>query len=172
LEVATNDGVDKHARLLLSVTRGCVNDERLDDNRPFPVRRRVQRRYRLVIRQPVVPAHHAEANDVALVVEDLEAFGAVGGRQARDNADLPDGADVAVAVDDVAALDEVLVRLWVVEAPHDWPDGGDRGGDLLRQGRAALVRPHRVGVVPRDGVRHRRGGARYRAPTRLRLLLA
>jgi hypothetical protein len=29
-----------------------------------------------------------------------------------------------------------------------------------------------VGVVPRDGVRHRRGGARYRAPTRLRLLLA
>ncbi|PON94339.1 hypothetical protein TorRG33x02_098130, partial [Trema orientale] len=73
---------------------------------------------------------------VALVVEDLEALGAVVRREAGDDLDLAEGPDVAVADDDVAALDEVLVGLGVVEPPDDRPDGGDGGGDLLDHGGA------------------------------------
>ncbi|CAL5346535.1 unnamed protein product [Camellia sinensis] len=79
------------------------------------------------------------------------------GGEAGDDVDLPDGADVAVAVDEVAALDEVLVRLWVVEAADDGPDGGDGSGDVVDGGGAALVGTHGVSVVARDGVRHRSG---------------
>lgn len=74
---------------------------------------------RLVVSQAVVPADNAEADDVALVVEDLEALGAPAGGEAGDDVDLAEGAHVAVSDDDVAALDEVLVGLRVVEAPHD-----------------------------------------------------
>lgn len=74
---------------------------------------------RLVVSQAVVPADNAEADDVALVVEDLEALGAPAGGEAGDDVDLAEGAHVAVSDDDVAALDEVLVGLGVVEAPHD-----------------------------------------------------
>lgn len=61
--------------------------------------------------------------------------------------DLSEGADVAVPDDEVAALDEVLVGLWVVEAADDGPHQGDRSGDALRDGGAALVRADGVDVV-------------------------
>ena len=66
--------------------------------------------------------------------------------------DLPEGADIAVANDDVAALDKVLVRLGVVEAADDRPHGGDRSADLLHDGGAALVGPDDVGVLARHSV--------------------
>ena len=47
----------------------------------------------------------------------------------------------------MAALDEVLVGLRVVEAAHDGPDGGHGGGDLLDHGGAALVGAHLVSMV-------------------------
>ncbi|KAL6998452.1 hypothetical protein U1Q18_008579 [Sarracenia purpurea var. burkii] len=116
-------------------------------------------RHRPVIREPVVATDDAEADDVPLVVEDLEALGAVRGGEAGDEVDFPNGADSAVAVDEVAALDEVLVRLWVVEAADDGPDGGDWSGDLLHRGGAALGGANGVGVVTAYGIWHR-GGAR------------
>ncbi|KAA8517459.1 hypothetical protein F0562_017752 [Nyssa sinensis] len=106
----------------------------------------------------MVPAHDTEAYDVVVVVQDFKAFGAVGGREAGNDVDLAEGAYVAVPADDLAALDEVLVRLWVVEAANDGPNGGDWGRDLLDHGGAALVGSHDVRVVASHGVWHR-GGA-------------
>lgn len=113
---------------------------------------------RAVVGQAMVPANYAETDNVPLFIEDLEAFGAPCRGEAGDDVDFPEGADVAVATDEVAALHEVFVGLGVVEAAHDGPHGGDGGGDLLRHGGAALVGGHRVGVVSRDRVRHRREG--------------
>lgn len=71
--------------------------------------------------------------------------------------DFPESADVAVADDDMAALEEVFVGLGVIEAADDGPDHGDGGGDGLDDGGAALVGAHGVGVVVvgvvRDGDR-------------------
>ena len=112
-----------------------------------------------VIFEAVVPTDDAEADDMALVVEDLEALGAGLGVEAGDDVDLPEGTDGDGDVDDVAALDEVLVGLGVVEAADHGPHSGDRGGNLLDRGGAALVGANIVSVLTRDGVRHR-GGAR------------
>lgn len=106
---------------------------------------------RAVIVEPMVPADDAEADDVSLVVEDLEALGAGPRGEAGDHVDLSESADVAVSDYDLAALEEVLVGLGVVEAADDGPDGGDGGGDGLGHRGAALVGAHRVGVVV-DGV--------------------
>ena len=147
MEVAAEDGVDEDARVLGGVAGGDVNDVGLDDDGAGGGAG-VKSGDRAVVEEAVVAADHAEADNVALVVEDVEALGADGGGEAGDDVDLAEGPDVAVAEDDVAALDEVLVGLRVVEAPHDGPDGGDRGGDLLDHGGAALLRGHHVGVVP------------------------
>lgn len=65
-----------------------------------------------------------------LVVENLEPLGAGGGGKAGDDGDLPDAADAAVAAH-VAALDEVLVGLGVVEAAHKRPHDACRSVDFL-----------------------------------------
>ncbi|KAA8517726.1 hypothetical protein F0562_015215 [Nyssa sinensis] len=107
----------------------------------------MERRDGSVIREPVFPSDDTEADDVVLVVEDLEALGAVFCREAGNDVNLAESADVAVPDDDVAALDEVLVGLWIVEAADDGPHCSDRGGDLLDGGCAALVGAHREGGV-------------------------
>lgn len=106
----------------------------------------------------MIPADHAEADDVALIVQDLQSLGAAHRRQAGDDADLSQGAHVAVSEGDVAALDKVLVRLWVVEAADHGPYGGDGGGDLLRDGGAALIGANGVCVVACHVVRDLGGG--------------
>ena len=70
LQVAPYDRVNEQASLFLSVTDGYVNDVRFDDNCPA-VTVTVKRRHRPVIPQTVVTANNAEADDVALVVQDL-----------------------------------------------------------------------------------------------------
>ena len=63
-----------------------------------------------------------------------------------------EGADVtAVAVNDVATLDKVLVGLRVIETPDDGPDGGDRRVDGLDHDGSALVGMH-VRVVTCRGI--------------------
>ena len=106
-----------------------------------------------VVREAVLTADDAEADDVALIVEDLESLGAVIRRKAGDDLDLAESAYVAVADDDVTALDEVLVSLGIVESPDDRPDRGDRCGDLLDHSGARLVRSNLVRVVTRHSLR-------------------
>ena len=106
-----------------------------------------------VVAEAVIPADDAEAEDVAVVVEDLEALGAGGGREARHDGDLADAAHGgAVAGPEVARLDEVLVPLRRGEPAHDGPHGGQRRVHALRHQRRArrprrsprerVVRPH------------------------------
>jgi hypothetical protein len=99
----------------------------------------------------VVPTNDTKADDVLLLVENLEALGAACSGEAGDDVDLPETADFAVADEEVAALDEVLVCLRVVEAADDGPDGGDGGGDVFHHGGATLVGAHRVCVVEGHG---------------------
>lgn len=54
----------------------------------------------------------------------------------------------------MAALYKVFIRLWVVEAADDGPDGGDWGVDLLDDGGAALVLSCWMDVVSGNGVRN------------------
>ncbi|BAT84031.1 uncharacterized protein HKW66_Vig0115240 [Vigna angularis] len=161
LEVAAEDGIDEHARVVGGVAGWDIHDVGLDDDGARGGAR-VEGCDGAVVGEAVIAADHAEANDVALVVEDVEALGADGGREAGDHAHLAERADVAVSQDDVAALHEVLVGLWVVEAPHHGPHGGDRRRDLLHHGGAALVRGHRVDVVAGHHVWDRSGGRRER----------
>uniref|UniRef100_A0A0A0L1E3 Uncharacterized protein n=1 Tax=Cucumis sativus TaxID=3659 RepID=A0A0A0L1E3_CUCSA len=91
---------------------------------------------------------------MTFVVENLQPLGAVGCREAGNDANFTEASNVAVTDDDVTALDEVLVRLRVVEAADDGPHGGDRGIDLLNDGGAALVHGNSVVVVTRHRVRN------------------
>lgn len=68
--------------------------------------------------------------------------------------DLSKTAHVAITIDDVATLQEMLVGLRVVEAADKGPDGGDGGGDGLDHGGAALGGSHLVCVVPENFFRH------------------
>lgn len=103
----------------------------------------------------MIAADYGEGDDAAAVVQDLKPLVAGGGGEAGDHAHSPERADVAVAGDDVAALEEVLVDMRRVESADHRPDGVDWGSDLLNYGGAALVWPRRVGVVAGDVV----GGA-------------
>ena len=67
----------------------------------------------------MVTANNTEADHVAFVVEDLEALGAVSGGESGDDVDLAESADVPFPDRDVAALDEVLVGLGIVEPAND-----------------------------------------------------
>ncbi|CAD5166692.1 unnamed protein product [Musa acuminata subsp. malaccensis] len=154
-EVALDDGVDEHPRLLRRIPRRHVDHVGFHHHRASAsVVVRVERGHGTVVGEAVLAAHHPEAENVALVVKDLEALRAGGRRQAGDDAHLPQGADVAVPHDDVAALHEVLVRLRPVEAPYHRPHRRHRRRHRLHHRRAALVRPHRVLVVPRHRLRH------------------
>ena len=121
LKVALHDSVDEHARVFARVPGRHVHHVGLHDHRAGASSGGggsggVEGGDGAVVGEAVVPAHDAEADDVALVVEDLEALGAPGSGQAGDDVNLPERADVAVPADDMAALHEVLVGLRVVEA--------------------------------------------------------
>ncbi|CAL9180009.1 unnamed protein product, partial [Musa hybrid cultivar] len=161
MEVATDDGVDEDARVLPSIPCRHVHHVRLHHHRAV-VPLRVEGGHRTVVGEAVLPADHPEAEHVTFVVQDLQALAAGGRRQAGHDADLPQRPDVAVAVDHVAALHEVLVGLRLVEAPNHRPHRGNRRRDVLHQGRAALVGPNRVLVVSRSHVRYAMAYAPHR----------
>ena len=162
MKVAPNDGVNENARVLGGVSRRHVNHVGLHHHCAVIVDgggggAAVEGGDGAVVGEAMVAADHAEGDDVAAVIEEVEALGADGGGEAGDDADLAEGADCgAVAEDEVAGLDEVLVGLGVVEAADDGPHGGQRGGDLLDNGGAALVGGNGVGVVTGHGGRDSR----------------
>lgn len=105
-----------------------------------------------VVSEPVFATDDTEANNMAFVVENLESFGAIGSWKTGNDANFTETAYVAISDDDVTALNEVFVGLWVVEAAEDGPHGGDRSVDLLNDGGAALVRIRSVVVETRHRV--------------------
>ena len=77
----------------------------------------------------------------------MEHFGSVGYGEVGYDVDLAKSADIVVANNNVATLDEVLVGLRIVKAADDGPYGGDRDDDLLDDGGTTLIRADKVGVV-------------------------
>ncbi|KAL4296625.1 hypothetical protein GQ457_12G008340 [Hibiscus cannabinus] len=150
--VAPNNGVDEHTGVVFGVPRRHVHHVRFHHHGSIPRSRRVEGRHRPVVSQPMVSTHDAEAENVTLVVEDLEALRAPCRGESRDDVDFTKGTDFTVSDDDVAALDKVLVSLGVIEATDNGPDGGDWGRDLLYDGGATLVWTDEVGMMTSDGV--------------------
>lgn len=72
--------------------------------------------------------------------------------------DLAESPDVAIPMNDLTALDKVLVGLRIVETADDRPHGRDRGRYFLDDGGAALVGAYSVGVVAHNRVRDLRLG--------------
>ena len=153
LKVKLHDGVHKHLGINAGVPFGNVHDVGFQHNgvNLTVLVELVHRRDGAVVVEPVLAADHAEAEQVVDVVENLEALGAGGGREAGDDGDLPDAADAAVAGAHVAALDEVLVLLRVVEASNEGPDGVRGSLDTLRYDGGADFGGWRELVVRVDG---------------------
>lgn len=97
----------------------------------------------------MITPNNPKADDMSLIVKYFELFSARIGREAGDDVDFSDGPDFPVTNDDTAALEEVLVNLWVIEATYHGPHCGNGCVDGLNQGGAALVGSHRVVVVTR-----------------------
>lgn len=147
LEVELDDDVGEHLGVLLAVAVGDVDDVGLEDDGvglgvPGIGEELGDGGDGAVVLESVLAASDAEAEDVVVVVEDLEALDAGGGGEAGDNSDLTDAPDgVAVAGDEAAALHEVLVTLRAGEAADHRPHRAQRSLDTLRdQGRARARR--------------------------------
>lgn len=159
-QIAPHDGIHKHASLFRCIPVGYVHRIRFHHHSTGTVGRSMERRDRSVIGEAVISSNHAEAQHVPLVVQNLQPLRARPGRQARNDADLAEAADVSVSVYDVAALEKVLVRLRFIETAHDGPHNGYRRVDGLDYGGEALVGSHGVGVVAGHGFRQGNGGGR------------
>ena len=144
LKVKFDDSVNKHLSIDTGVSFGYVDDVRFQNNgvnlTVVGVLELVDGGDGAVVVEAVFAADDAEAEEVLVVVEDLEALGAGGGGEARDDGDFTDAADAAVAGAHVAALDEVLVLLRVLEAPDEGPHRVCRRVDALRYDGAADFR--------------------------------
>ncbi|CAH9126609.1 unnamed protein product, partial [Cuscuta epithymum] len=153
LEIELDDGVGEHPGIFSGVAFRNVDDVGLEDDGvnagAVGSPELVDRRDAAVVVEAVLAADDAEAEDVLVVVEDLEALGAGGGGDAGDDGDLPDAADAAVSGHG-AALDEMLVLLGVVEAADEAPDDGGGRGDVLSDERCAGVGQGIEGVVAAD----------------------
>lgn len=153
LKVKLHHSVHKHLRIHSSVPFGNVHNVRFQHNgvNLTVSVELVHRRHGAVVVEPVLAADHAEAQQVVFVVENLEALGAGGGWEAGHDGDLSDAADAAVAWAHVAALDEVLVLLRVLEASNQGPDRVRRSLDALRYDGGADFGGRRELVVHVDG---------------------
>lgn len=139
LEIELDDGVGEEARVLLRVPLRHVHRVRLQHDGGGPAVALVHGGHRPVVPQAVVPADDAESGHAPLVVEDVEPLRAGGRRQTGDDADVTQRADAdAEPLPHAAALDEVLVRLGLVEAADDGPHVLRRRVDALREYGGAL----------------------------------
>lgn len=68
LQIAPNNSIHKHTRVVLAVPRWHIDHIRFHHDGAVPRRRRVEGRDGAVVREPVVPTDHAEADNVTLVV--------------------------------------------------------------------------------------------------------
>lgn len=152
LQIQLNHRVRKHTGVFSGVSFRDIDDVRLQNdgvNAILTPPKLVDRRDATVVVEAVLAADDPEAEDVLLVVEDLEALGAGGGRNAGDHRDLPDAPHAAVA-NHPAALDEMLVLLRVIEPPHERPHHARRRVNMLRDERRACVGQGIEGVVAAD----------------------
>lgn len=111
--------------------------------------------FRNVMSEPVVlhaavAAEDAERDDVLLYVKNLHALDIGGHGNGRHQLHLSDYAHIAVALQDVACLDEALVRLRLVELTQHRPHQLQGHLHLLHQNRPTLVQLQLIPVEPTD----------------------
>lgn len=100
----------------------------------------------------MLAADDGESGDPLVVVEDVETLYAVAAREAGDDADVAEAANLNLAAaSDGAAADEVFVDLGKIEAADDRPNGGRRREDSLCQEGGALPGAYMALVVSVDG---------------------
>jgi hypothetical protein len=97
-------------------------------------------------------AQHSEAEDMLVLVKDLQALDAGSCRKPRHQMHFSDAPYAAVAFDYVTRLQESLVRLRPFKPLHNRPDRLPRCIDLLQQDRANLMRLKLVRMIPADEI--------------------
>jgi len=144
LEVEPDNGVGEHAGVLRGVALGHVDGVGLDDDAVWAGLELGDGGDGAVVAEAVVAADDAEAEDVAVVVQHLEALRTAGRREARHHGDLAHAADAgAVTGGQRAGAHEVLVPLRVAEAAHDGPHRAHGRRHALRHQRRARRRRRR-----------------------------
>lgn len=124
LQITFNNGIGEQARIFGAIPLRHVHSIRFDHQRPrLPVRIAdfVESGVGTIVFQAVVSSHDSEAQNVAIVVQNLESLGAALCWKPRNHANLSCTPHGAVSPHG-AATDEMLVRLRFVETPHHGPD--------------------------------------------------
>ncbi|MED6127684.1 hypothetical protein PIB30_090379 [Stylosanthes scabra] len=97
LKVTPKNGVNENARVLRGVPRRHVHHIRLYNHRHFIAvavpGSAVEGCNGAVVGEAVVAANHAERDDVAAVIQKVEALPADGGGEPGDHANLAEGSD-------------------------------------------------------------------------------
>jgi len=124
LQITFNNGIHEQARIVGAIPFRHVHNIRFDHQRPgLPVHIAdfMESGVGTIVFQAVVSSHDSEAQNVAIVVQNLEPLGAALCWKPRHHANLSRAPHGTVAPHG-AATDEMLVRLRFVETPHNGPD--------------------------------------------------
>lgn len=101
LKITPNNCVNKHTSILFSIPRRNIHHVGLNNHRAGAITFAggMKCSNGPVVSKPVIPANNAKTDDMLVLIENLKAFGAAGGRETRYKIDLPECAHVTVAVD-------------------------------------------------------------------------
>jgi len=87
-----------------------------------------------IIVQPVIAPHYAEAENMPLLVQNVQSFSTGSRRETGDDSNLSETANLEIPTHEASA-DEVLVDLGLVESPNQRPDNAYRRIHLLYHNR-------------------------------------
>jgi len=85
----------------------------------------VQSSYGSIVAQPVITSHDAEAQNMPLLVQNLQSLCAGGRRETGNDSNLSQAADLEIPTHE-AISDKVLIDLRLVESPNQRPDNAYR----------------------------------------------
>lgn len=136
LEIQPDDRIGKQPGIVDGVPFRDIHDVAFEHHAPNlagVTDEFIYRGDRFVVPETMLAADDGEPGDHAIVVEDVEAFGAGACGEAGDDADIAEaaGGDGIGGVLDGTGADEVLVGMGTVETADDGPDGAGGGGDAL-----------------------------------------
>lgn len=151
LKIELHNSVHKHLGVFSSVPFWYIHDIRLQNDGVHLaiLGKLVYGSDRSIIIESVLPSHDTKAQNMLLIIENLEPLSAGGGREPRNHGDLSNAPNPTIAGHG-ATLDEVLVLLGVVKASDEGPDNMGRSIDLLGDEGSAGVGRRLEGVVGLD----------------------
>jgi len=131
LQIAFDDGIHEQTCLLFRIPMRHIHHVGFDHSGSrFPIYKRLlQIGDGSIIVEPVISPHDAEAQNMLLLVQNVQSLGAGSCRETRDDLNLSQAADLDLQIPLTpygAVADELLVDLRLVEAPHQRPDHAQR----------------------------------------------